>query len=719
MAVTILERPQGQVLSTTGIAAKIDDAYGSPDATVYSVGHGLSDGEFVYITSNIEDYNGFFYVDSTGSDTFKIKQYSAGDFVQFVQDTDITYYVSTLSHGWSAVHLPITYRLSSNLYPTNTVDTIRNINSVVDENGYLLVNTSGSLGTIHSYDSVYITLPNDTEYSGVYSIVEWISNTVMVLNLSYDSAINFTGATIQKYYNNYNILVRVYAGIATGHEWAAKKPMELAATLQLIPDENGEVFFSVNEILKSYIEIRNNLLLGTLPNNIGFWNNFYIEYAESYDDADGYALGTYTSSYTSDSNFVGYSVNAKLEFKNLYSGYMSEYLMNNNTAKFLTLFAIPVLFGCTDDYPDCYNEVTFIKSSSSDFVLNKQYYSNGNAGLLEQETISGDEGLYRVPITPNCDYDRVDLSLSQTQVLTNTDFDGLSPWVILNNSAFFSAAYGSNSVIFSFLTGGVSGTNDLLTQSFTPVLGYSYSFNYTINIANYVTGNVRMNIRFLDSSDTQITAGSYVDYTANGTYSGTVIIQENSQANIDQITKVAFAAIITSSSDGNGPIVTLTHLDTTGPTTFLSETKQYKIDCGCSPQELRLTWLNNLGGFDYWNFKAEKDLLVEVSETGETRKNIFPTWPKSYGANADTIRKQTFRDTNKAYTVRSQFVTEDEIDALAYIKSSVLVQIINSRQDRRTVIVDADSFIIRADGDKTHSIAFNVSFTDDIPSQTV
>lgn len=151
----------------------------------------------------------------------------------------------------------------------------------------------------------------------------------------------------------------------------------------------------------------------------------------------------------------------------------------------------------------------------------------------------------------------------------------------------------------------------------------------------------------------------------------------------------------------------------------ISEVKTLKINCQCAAQEIVLTWLNNLGGFEYWKFTAEKDLLVEIRETGETRKNIFPTWPKSYGANADTIRKQTFRDTNKAYTVRSQFVTEDEITALAYIKSSVLVQIINSRSDRRTVVVDADSFIIRADGDKTHSIAFNVSFTDDIPSQTV
>lgn len=149
------------------------------------------------------------------------------------------------------------------------------------------------------------------------------------------------------------------------------------------------------------------------------------------------------------------------------------------------------------------------------------------------------------------------------------------------------------------------------------------------------------------------------------------------------------------------------------------ETKTFKINCECSKQELYLTWLNNLGGFDYWKFTANKDHIVEIQEAMTTKKNILPTWPKSYGAQADTIRKQTLRVSNKAYTVRSQFLTANEADAIAYIHSSVLVQIINSRTDRRTVIVDTDSFIIRKDGDKTFEAIFNISFTDDIPAQTV
>lgn len=155
------------------------------------------------------------------------------------------------------------------------------------------------------------------------------------------------------------------------------------------------------------------------------------------------------------------------------------------------------------------------------------------------------------------------------------------------------------------------------------------------------------------------------------------------------------------------------------PLVQVSEVKTLGIDCGCYANEITLVWLNNLGGFDYWRFTAQKDLLIEIGETGTLNKNIFPTWPKSYGTNADTIRKQTFRDSNKAYTIRSQFVSESRLDGLAYIKSSVLVQIQYSRQSRRTVIVDPDSFRLKGDGDKTFSIAFNISFTDNIPAQTI
>lgn len=132
-----------------------------------------------------------------------------------------------------------------------------------------------------------------------------------------------------------------------------------------------------------------------------------------------------------------------------------------------------------------------------------------------------------------------------------------------------------------------------------------------------------------------------------------------------------------------------------------------------------ISWLNNLGGFEYWPFVGFKDNNLDVIETGETTKNIFPGWPKSYGANADTIRKQTFRRTRKSKVIRSQVLTKQQATDLGEeIKSSPLVQIIVSRRDRRTVIVDDGSFTVSKDRDKIHNLSFSISYTDDYPSQT-
>ncbi len=131
-----------------------------------------------------------------------------------------------------------------------------------------------------------------------------------------------------------------------------------------------------------------------------------------------------------------------------------------------------------------------------------------------------------------------------------------------------------------------------------------------------------------------------------------------------------------------------------------------------------ISWLNNLGGFEYWPFFGYKDHILNVEETGVTEKNIFPGWPKSYGAHADTIRKQTFRKTRKQKLIRSQILTKEQAEQLGeMIKSSPLVQIITTRRNRRTVLIDDQSFTVFQERNKLHSLSFTVTYTDEYPSQ--
>lgn len=139
-------------------------------------------------------------------------------------------------------------------------------------------------------------------------------------------------------------------------------------------------------------------------------------------------------------------------------------------------------------------------------------------------------------------------------------------------------------------------------------------------------------------------------------------------------------------------------------------------------ESIYITWYNPLSGFEYWPFFGYKDHLLEVYETGQTKTNIFPNWPKSYGATADTIVKQTYRKTRKQLVVRSQTLTAGQAQEIGeQIRSSLVVEIVygTGRRDKRRVIVDSDSVTIRKERDKLHTITFTITYTDDYNNQHV
>ncbi|HEX6172323.1 MAG TPA: hypothetical protein VFZ33_21715 [Chitinophagaceae bacterium] len=137
------------------------------------------------------------------------------------------------------------------------------------------------------------------------------------------------------------------------------------------------------------------------------------------------------------------------------------------------------------------------------------------------------------------------------------------------------------------------------------------------------------------------------------------------------------------------------------------------------PSILYITFLNNLGGFEYFPFYKKKEFQVDITDSGTSRNNILPSWPNSYGKNADTLEKQTFRVTRNRVIVTSQHLSLSQLNALSYIKSSTVVQIVTTRRDRRTVIVDTDSFKKYSESDKLFTLQFSFTYTDEIPSQTV
>jgi len=132
-----------------------------------------------------------------------------------------------------------------------------------------------------------------------------------------------------------------------------------------------------------------------------------------------------------------------------------------------------------------------------------------------------------------------------------------------------------------------------------------------------------------------------------------------------------------------------------------------------------ITWLNYLGGFEYFFFKMEKEYQVEIIASGQSRKNVFPGWPNSWGENADTIDRDTYTDAKNKIVVKSPYLSANQRDSLKFIKVSPVVQIVYSRTNRRTVLVDKESFKVYSEDEKMYTLQFTISYTDQLPAQRV
>lgn len=409
MALTIIDRPQGHKIDdTVSYTAVVSSSAG---ALFTLASHGMVDGDYIYIDSNLSAYNGYWYVEQIDVNTFKLRPYPTASVQEFVNSGSVTFYKSVITHNWNAVHLPIVYKLSSSLWPTNSSDTIRTVSSISNDSGYVNLNLSGDIkatGSAAELEFVQVFGQN----AGIYQIINWISDSDITIDMPYSAGVSFTASTVQYYYNNYHARINIYAGLNSSHYWGAQKPYELIATIKVIPDQDGLMTINIANLIKSKIEIdKNDTTLDTLPNDINSFCQFYISTAEAYDYSSGYTLGTSVSAFTSDQGtFEGYAVNAMLPFKTRSSGFMDEYvsgLTANTLQKFMSVMDEPEIFGN-------YFDLSFIvNSSSSGFYILEQYISSAGAVVATTKTDlpDYDAGVYRHQVTFDSAYAYVRVSL--------------------------------------------------------------------------------------------------------------------------------------------------------------------------------------------------------------------------------------------------------------------------------------------------------------------
>lgn len=723
MALTVISRPVGHKLNTTSVNAVIVDD-GTGTARVYVAGgHGLTDGDYVYIISNFESYNGFKYVDSTSYDYFRIKENAEDDAIEFIQEADITFYVSALQHGWQSVHQPIVYELESDAYPINIAEETYTPITVVsqsDSNGNTRLNLSAAINSDPSALE-YIEIVGEGELAGVYQILQVFQPWSFVINLAYDATNSFTGYQIVNYYNNYFIKVQVYAGLSSDNRWEDRKPYELAGTLKLIPGNDNRVKFSINELLKGYIETRNNLTLDTLPNNLDFYVQFYILYSQNHDTSDGETITISEGAFTSDQEqFEGHAVNAFMPFKSQNVSHLSDYINEDSLlANWLTLMTRPqMVIGRFFD-------ISFLNQYNNTDIHVVIFKSSG--GIVSQtETVvleNPGSGVMRVPIEVDTGFDQYCLQASTVgspsvpDQTTPMSIEARSLWRHVGTGTDW--VTGITSPTLALGTGGAQSSK-ILSFLFDTLDGHEYTVTIGLTSPDpFNLASPQMIIYIIDAGNNILYSESKsAPYNTNQSYtfdgiSGGVRIGIRITTNGSSARNFVLAS-------ASGTDTEFGHAGT--PAVTITEQICCDVISDCSTpsvENIHITWLNHLGGLEYFLFTARKDYGVNIEETAEQETNIFNQWPKSYGAFADTIRRETFRRSRDFITVRSQHVSKDDLLILQTIKQSPLVQIIYSRTNRRTILVDTDSFIKYTENDDTFSLQFTARFTNENPSQRI
>ena len=113
---------------------------------------------------------------------------------------------------------------------------------------------------------------------------------------------------------------------------------------------------------------------------------------------------------------------------------------------------------------------------------------------------------------------------------------------------------------------------------------------------------------------------------------------------------------------------------------------------------------------------------MDVTESKTQEINIHDNWPNSYGEFAQSVTQQSVRSSKNVIKLTSQYLTKDQADALAWIVSSPLVQILTTTSGvttARTVIVDSGTLSKYQDRDNLYSVSFSITYTDELPVQTL
>lgn len=193
---------------------------------------------------------------------------------------------------WNASRTPLQYKFSSNLFPTNNVDPLKQTDSFAYDSakrGVIVEAVAHGFTDAGQYCSVTSSNPSlatttEQDVYGVYKIIEVIDANQFVIDLFI--SVSFTDEFyVQRYYKGYKGIIKVYAGAPEYHPYDAdgSKPQREIGEIQVDFDANNEGICNVRNFVKPDMSAdfdEND------ENSHDAWTSFFIEYTEIWDNQE-------------------------------------------------------------------------------------------------------------------------------------------------------------------------------------------------------------------------------------------------------------------------------------------------------------------------------------------------------------------------------------------------------------------------------------------------
>lgn len=622
--------------------------------------------------------------------------------------------------------VPVTYKVSNTKFPVNTTDPTESIAISEDNDGFLKLTLVTQYESYQELEWVELTDSLIEAYNGVWQIISVDIYGSITLSVPHAGV---TTGNVHRYYQNYYTVLKLYAGIQPGHPRYAENPIRLVTTLYARPDSENLATFNISEIVRSEFGFENQFcqqqdLSGESVNDLNAWTSVYVEYAESYDVVIGGEVETVALGFTLDS-----TPDTELMTNKGFSGGATGW--SESVIGFDWVFTAGVARATFTSLSGSTKELYQFIPVVADTVYNirVEYTTAGNDQTTAKILINGVEAETLVEFDLNgasvISYIYTPTSSATVRVgfivtADNSDTSGqlfnltlfsmleetVNYYYLVNGTPQFGYKFGNNAGQYS--TYATTEAGKFLTVFSQPRMFPDFPFDLSIIIPHfYFTEpyiSLYYTVREHNGQGSQVSSRSSVipDY-GGGVYRLPV-------------------SDYPYSPDSSYLTVNI-YENNNGVVSAISETKRVNIAKDlCSIHDTYISFLNHLGGWDYFLFTASRRNIFNTPVSQELQRDVFANWDTLFAGGAtqfDYIRKEAFNRKQ----INSQFVTKDERETLIeWLQRAIKVMIYRpealeeSCQDVplwRTILVESitDSY---SDIDKLYILNFTYKETGEV-----